>query len=113
MLIYNKTRQIPLVQNATVAKTFFDRAKGLLGKKHILKDEALIIPGCSAIHMFFMRFPIDVVFADKEKKVVGLVRNIKPFFLSPIFFRAYFAIELQAGIITAYGIQIGDVLSFE
>lgn len=113
MLIRNITRQTILASNAVFAKTFLSRARGLLGRKDLAVEEALIIPRCPQIHMLFMRFPLDVIFADKNRKVVGLVRGIRPFFLSPYFFRGYYAVELKAGTIAASRVQVGDLLSFE
>ena len=113
MHIQNKTRSTTLAQSASLARNFFERTHGLLGKKELFPGEALVIPQCPAIHMFFMRFPIDVVFVDKAYKVVGLVKSIKPFQLSRIFLKAYFAIELKAGTIDATGTKIGDLLNLE
>lgn len=110
MPIYNQTRQTLIAENVLVAKSFFARAKGLLGKKTLGPDEALVIPGCQAIHMVFMRFPIDVIFVDKKGLVAGLVPGIKPFCLSPIFFNAAFAIELKAGTIARTRTNKGDRL---
>ncbi len=113
MHIQNITRQTLLASNAVLANTFLSRARGLLGRQALAVGEALIIPQCPQIHMFFMKFPIDVVFADKNRNVVGLVKNIKPFSLSSFFFRGHYAIELKAGTIAESGIQVGDRLSFE
>ena len=60
--------------------------------------------------MLFMRFTIDVLFVNKENKVVGVVERIKPFRLSPIFFKASFAIELPEGTIANARTQCGDEL---
>lgn len=113
MRIRNLTKENILCYKAILAKSFFARAKGLLGRKHLDEGEALVITQCQAIHMFFMRFSIDVVFVDKTYRVVGLVKDIPPFFLSPIFFKAYFAVELAAGVIARTRVSLGDVLSFE
>lgn len=113
MIIRNLTQQTIFASTAVLAKTFLARSRGLLGRKEISSGEALIIAQCPSIHMFFMKFPIDVVFTDKSCKVVGLVKDIKPFSLSPFFFRGYYAIELKAGTIVASGIKMGDVLSFK
>lgn len=113
MILRNITQQTIFIPNAVLAKTFFARSRGLLGRKEIASDQALIIAQCPSIHMFFMKFPIDVVFADKKCKVIGLVKNIKPFSLSPFFFHGYYAIELKVGTIAVSGVKIGDVLSFE
>jgi uncharacterized membrane protein (UPF0127 family) len=60
--------------------------------------------------MFFMKFPIDVIFCDDHDRVVGICPNIKPFALSPIFLKASFAIELPSGSIAASKTQVGDQL---
>jgi uncharacterized membrane protein (UPF0127 family) len=112
MPIYNKTQQTTVAQQIHVAKDFLSRAKGLLGRKNLESGEAFVIPKCQAIHMFFMKFPIDVVFIDKNYQVIGLVRKIKPFRLSPLFLKAAFALELEAGVIEKTKIKKGDYLDF-
>lgn len=109
-MIQNKTQQNVLAQKVFLAKHFWARAKGLLGRKALDPQEALLIPHCQAIHMFFMRFPIDVVFVDKTYHVVGLVRRIKPFAMSVFFWKAAFAIELEAGTIDKTKTALGDLL---
>ena len=86
--------------------------KGLLGRGEFPTGEALIITQCQSIHMFFMKFPIDVIFCDDENRVVGLCQEIKPFCLSPIFFKACCAIELPSGMIAASKTQIGDYIKW-
>lgn len=60
-----------------VAKTFRERAVGLIGYD-LAPGEGLLIPKCNAIHTFFMSYPIDAIFLDKKMKVVKIVKNIKP-----------------------------------
>ena len=108
MQIINKSKEILIAQRGKLANTFFTRMMGLLNRDSIDPDEALIIIPCKSIHMFFMRFPIDVVFVDKELKVVGMVENIQPFRLSPTYRKAGFAIELAVGSVQRLQIQIGD-----
>ena len=60
--------------------------------------------------MFFMRFPIDAAFLDSANIVVGLVRRIPPFALSPIFWKAVKVLELPAGTIDTTGTKLGDQL---
>lgn len=68
------------VQNirAEVAETFCERARGLIGHRPLAPGEGMLILRCNCIHTFFMRFPIDAVFLDKEDRVVRIVRNIQP-----------------------------------
>lgn len=63
---------------ARVARTFAERAKGLIGTKDLAADEGMLIEKCNAIHTFFMSFPIDAVFLDASDRVVKVVRGIKP-----------------------------------
>ncbi|HSV42976.1 MAG TPA: DUF192 domain-containing protein [Candidatus Bathyarchaeia archaeon] len=96
---------------AQKADSALSRLKGLLGRESIGEDEGLIITQCRSIHMFFMRFAIDVIFVDRTHKVIGLVRNIKPFQLSPYFFRSSYVIEIPPGKIDQTRTEIGDIVS--
>lgn len=113
MIILNKTKQTVLSKHATLADTVFSRLKGLLGKKNIGNDEALIITQCRSIHMFFMKFAIDVIFIDRKNIVVGVVKNIKPFQMSSYFFHAAAAIELPVGVIASSETQKGDQIAIQ
>ena len=63
---------------ARVARTLFARIKGLIGTKHLPPGEGMLILHCNAIHTFFMSFPIDATFLDRNDRVVKVVRNIRP-----------------------------------
>lgn len=63
---------------AKVASTFSERARGLIGTKSLGPDEGMLILRCNAIHTFFMGFPIDAIFLDRNDRVVKTVRNIRP-----------------------------------
>jgi uncharacterized membrane protein (UPF0127 family) len=63
---------------AKVARTFAERARGLIGTAKPPPGEGLLILRCNAIHTFFMSYPIDAVFFDRHDRVVKEVRGIKP-----------------------------------
>lgn len=65
----------------TVARNFRDRARGLIGRPEPAVGEGLLIERCNAIHTFFMRYPIDAIFLDRENHVVKTVRSIRPWTL--------------------------------
>ena len=113
MQILNQTKQTVVAQKAILADTFSSRLKGLLGRDKLSPQEALIIARCNSIHMFFMRFPLDVIFVDQDKRVVGLVENIKPFALSPVFWESFFAVEVSVGTIKLTHTTLGDRLNFD
>ena len=97
---------------ATTIEPAFDsesRRRGLLGRDGIDAGAALIIAPCSSIHMFFMRFAIDVVFADRGGRVVKACRNVRPWRVA-VAWGAHAAIELPTGAIAASEIKFGDCL---
>ena len=76
--IINQTKGIVVSHRAKAADNFFKRLIGLMFKKSLDKDEALIFKGAPSIHTFFMRFPIDVVFLDREMRVIRICKELKP-----------------------------------
>ena len=107
-MIFNLTRNTTIASRIKIAKNPWDRMKGLLGSKDFSPHDALIITHCQSIHMFFMKFPIDVIFCDRQNKVIGLCEKLKPFCLSPIFFKASYVIELPSGSLASSKTQMGD-----
>ncbi|MFH0947999.1 MAG: DUF192 domain-containing protein [Elusimicrobiota bacterium] len=67
MKLFNLTKNKVVVENLSIAENYFERAKGLLGRKDIKENEGLLIKNCNWIHMFFMCFPIDVIFMKTRK----------------------------------------------
>ena len=64
--------------DAEVAETAFERMRGLIGRKRLEPGTGMLITKCNCIHTFFMRFPIDAMFLDREGHAVRIVRNIRP-----------------------------------
>ena len=99
-------------ENGALATSSWTRSKGLLGRSSIGEDEGLWIQPTSSIHMWFMRFPIDVIWAAEDGRVIKLVVNIKPWRMS--FCRgAKVALELPVGAIERSGVKVGDHLVIE
>lgn len=63
---------------ARVARSFVERARGLIGQEGLPAGCGLLIEKCNAIHTFFMKFPIDATFLNKNNEIVKVVRNIRP-----------------------------------
>jgi uncharacterized protein len=63
--------------------------------------------------MFFMKFPIDIVFLVLGDRVIKINRELKPWRVSSIVFGVRKAIELPAGAATLSGVEVGDLLEFE
>ncbi|MFC1805157.1 DUF192 domain-containing protein [Candidatus Omnitrophota bacterium] len=108
MKIINKTRNTILAEDAALAGSCLKRLKGLLGRDGLKRGEGLVIKPCSSIHTFFMRFIIDALFIDKECKVVALKKRLRPWRLTPVYWKADSVIELPAGVIDEASTGIGD-----
>jgi len=65
--LFNLSKNKIVVGNLIIAKSYSDRMRGLLGRTSIDDNEGLLIKNCNWIHMFFMKFPIDVIFLRTEK----------------------------------------------
>ena len=113
MKILNATQGTIIASHARRADSFLSRMVGLLDRRAIQQGEGLIISGCRSIHMLFMKFPIDVIFISRQERVVGLLKGIKPFCLSPVFWKAHAAIELPVGVIENSKTSLGDMVRIE
>lgn len=82
-----------------------------MGRRDLPAGHGLLIKPCSSIHMFFMRFPIDVVFLDRDNVVVKVVHGIKPWRMA-MGGGGKNALELPAGTVAAADILHGDQLDF-
>ena len=71
-------RETILNVDAEVAESAFERMRGLIGRSKLESGKGMLITKCNCIHTFFMRFPIDATFLDREGKVVKTVRGIRP-----------------------------------
>ena len=87
------------------ADTFYKRLIGLIGKKEIKQNQAMLIKPCSSIHTCFMKFTIDVVFLNKFNIVVGTLENLAPWKLSGNVKNANQVLEMAAGAIDRLNIK--------
>lgn len=109
--LINETQKIILIENLETANSFFKRLKGLLGRKDLSNDSALIIRRCNSIHTFFMQFPLDVIFLDKKFRIKKLFLNVEPHQIIFPVFGASSVIEMKAGALQKSNAQIGDQLN--
>ena len=86
--------------------------KGLLGRRALSQDEGLLLEPASTIHTWFMRFPIDVVFLDRELRVLRVAESVRPWRFAAKR-GAKSVLELAAGAAGRAGLRVGDVLRAE
>jgi uncharacterized membrane protein (UPF0127 family) len=107
----NRTRGNELAARIEVAASPNLRRKGLLGREALAPGEGLWIVPCASVHTFFMKFPIDLVYLDRKRRVRKLRRNVAPWRISACLF-AYSVLELPASTISATGVERGDQIEF-
>ena len=92
------------------AHSMLARMRGLLGRSSLAPEEGILLRPASSVHTWFMRFPIDVVFLDRELSVLRVVRRLRPW-RTAYGRRAAAVLELAAGESERRGIRVGDRLS--
>lgn len=90
----NVNTGITIADRLIIADNFIHRMIGLLGKKELKEREGIILKPCNSIHTFFMKFPIDVIFLDKDNIVINLIENMIPGKISPIIWKSKSILEL-------------------
>jgi len=100
-------------QRISVADGFFSRLIGLLGRSSLAPDEGLLITRCNQVHMFGMRFPIDIIFLSADERVLDCIPELKPWCFSRKVSGAAKILELPAGKLKSHNLILGDRLQFD
>ncbi len=98
-----------IIQKAKIADNFFSRLFGLMFRKNMAENEALIFYHAASIHTFFMRFSIDLVFLDKENKIIKISKALKPWRVS-FCLKSSITIELPPHKASQNSLKEGDIL---
>jgi uncharacterized protein len=109
--VLNATKGTVLGERVNVAETSLSRLVGLLGKRGLEPGSGLLIMPSQAIHTVAMRFPIDVVFVDRNWRVIHLRPAMVPYRMTGIHWKARCVLELPAGMIAQTSTVVGDQLS--
>ncbi len=94
------------------ADTFWRRGVGLLGRAGLPAGAVLWIAPCRSIHMFGMRFALDLLFLDADLRVVNIVRNIRPWQMASGGAGAHSVVELATGWLPDEAAAPGDQLAW-
>ena len=111
--VHELTRGQVLAERLRPAHTHWTRLRGLLGTRSLPEGDGLWIRPCRQVHMFGMRYPIDVVFVDADQRVVGLTSDLQPGRVSPKFAGTTSVLELPAGTIVRTGLAVGTQLAID
>jgi uncharacterized protein len=95
-----------------------DRERGLMFRQHLDEDAGMIfVFSASQVVYFWMkntRIPLDMIFADQDGKVVGIVAEAKPYSLQSVGpgLPAQYVLEVNGGFCQRHGVMVGDWLRF-
>ncbi len=114
----NRTRGTTLCQQIEDAGGLAGQSRGLLGRDRLEPGHGMLFvrgrfEPFMWMHMFFMRFAIDIVFLDRQDTVVHISHALKPWRVSAVVFGASKAIELEAGAALRSDTRVGDAIAFE
>lgn len=103
---------VTLFKEVGFANTFWRRMRGLLGRASLNEQEGLLIHPCGQVHTVGMRFPIDVIFLNRQGLVLKVVHALKPWRQARAR-RARYTLELAAGVAQQHKIKLGDTLLWD
>jgi len=115
-MIKNLTKQTVITQHTEFFATSWSRFRGLMFRKVKPSVGYLFLfpkPTYAAIHMLFVPDPIDVLWLDRDGRVIDIAIHVKPWSLhtAPKGY-ATFMIELMAGSVVLSLTQVGDQIEF-
>jgi uncharacterized membrane protein (UPF0127 family) len=99
-----------LIASVTIARGPLRRSIGLLFTDSLPVQEGMWFDGCAAIHTLGMRYPIDVIFLDRDNRVIDTIREVPPQKLAVTCLKAKVTIELGAGTLERVRVDRGDHL---
>jgi uncharacterized protein len=104
------TDGLPVCERCLVADTFWTRFRGFMGRPEPAPGDGILFEPGGSVHMFFMRYPLDVVFCDRELRVVGIAPGLRPWRLAATR-GAKVTIELATGEAGRRGLEVGARLT--
>jgi uncharacterized membrane protein (UPF0127 family) len=113
MIVRNRDNGAILGEAIEVAWTAVQKAKGLLGRECLEDGQGLLFRPAASLHTFFMQFPIDIIYTDKDGKVLKLASAVRPFKLVAAPWRSHIALELPVGTIERSMTRTGHRLTVD
>ena len=112
MRLFNESRGTLLAERITVADTFWKRLRGLLGTREWPEGNAFLLRPCNSVHMFGMKYCLDVLFLDRQNIVLAAVESLAPGRLK-LCRGAKCVVELPDGTLRRTGTCRGDRLQIQ
>ena len=108
--VVNAKRNRQLGSRIGLADSWLTRLRGMLGRPAPDRGEGLLLTPCRSVHMYGMRFPLDVAFLDRKGEVVAIYPSLAPGSRPRGHRKGAHALELPAGTLAQSETSVGDVL---
>lgn len=110
--VVNESQRTVLGGRIRMADSLGARLRGFLFRRQPVAGDGLLLIPCKGVHMFGMRFPLDVLFINRVGVVVAVHTALQPGGRTPVYRSAQVALELPAGAVAATRTGVGDRLSW-
>ena len=117
MAVLKKSDGTVVASEVEMADTMLRQVVGLMFKKRIPPGYAMIFDlrreQYVSIHMMFVFFPIDLVYLDRDRRIVDVRRRLRPWTGIAVPKKpARYVIEMPAGGVDRYGLKAGEALDW-
>jgi len=110
---------MPVSFQIEIADTDAAREQGLQNRATLADNQGMlfVFPD-EQIQTFWMKnteLPLDMIFINADKKIVGIVANATPFSLTPLYVStpSRYVLEIKGGLTQSLGIHTGDLVNFK
>lgn len=108
--IYRGNEQ--LFEKVKLAGSFGAKLRGLMFYREMPAIDGLLLYPCNTVHLFWMRFPLDLIYLSRER-VVLFIETKSPNQLGSYLKNAYYVLETEAGTGASKNIRVGDRIRWE
>jgi len=108
--VVNATRDQELAGRVLLADGWWTRLRGMMGRPEPAEAEGMLLAPCQSVHMYWMKYPLDVAFLASDDRVVATYHGLAPSRRSKWHRDAEKALELKAGRLAATQTEVGDRL---
>lgn len=95
------------------AGNFLQRLFGLIFRKPLTGNEALLLKDCRSIHTHWMRYSLDILFLDEGGKIITIFKDMRPWNSTPFLDEAMYVMEFRSGFLKGAHISVGDRVIFQ
>lgn len=116
--IFKVSDSTEVILDIEIADTDYETQTGLMYRDSMLKNQGMLFVFEDVTKRYFYmkntKIPLDIIYIDANKTIVSFQKNAKPFDESslPSKVPAKYVLEVNAGLVDAWGISVGDTISY-